>query len=341
MEQQKSSTHYVSLLIRHARSMGLDVEEILRQTGIPIELSEAEHDWIDNELLANLVKKIWSDTNNETFGLDPTPMRIGTWALACEFMLGADTLGALLRKGERALSYLAPDSAGLTMQREGDSVIILPQVYLGKADPQHFLIEFMTVLWHRFPSWAIDERIPLQEAFFSYPEPGHSSFYEELFSCDVRFEQPECGFKFHESYLKRRITRTLGELEAWLRNSPADLLYMPGREKSIHAQLKASLIEISKESKRYPAFDSLCSDLAMSPQVVRRRLAEEGTSYQQIKDAIRCESAQSLLANPENSIIDVAVQTGFSESAAFSRAFKKWTGESPAHYRSNRLKTKL
>ena len=76
----------------------------------------------------------------------------------------------------------------------------------------------------------------------------------------------------------------------------------------------------------------------MSPQVVRRRLADEGTSYQHIKDAIRCETAQVLLANPENSISDIAVRTGFSEPAAFSRAFKKWTGESPAQYRSSRLK---
>jgi AraC-like DNA-binding protein len=338
MAQRKSSTHYVSLLIRHARSIGLDVQEVLDETGIPAELSEVENAWINNELLASLVKKIWSDTNNETFGLDPSPLRIGTWALSCEFMLAADTLGSLLRKGERVLSHLAPGSAGLKIQREGDSVVLLPQVYLGESDPDHFLVEFMTVLWHRFPSWAIDERIPLQEAFFSYPEPKHSNLYEELFPCDVRFDQPTCGFKFHESYLHRRITRTLVELEAWLRDSPADLLYMPGREKSIQAQLKGSLIELTKESTRYPAFESLCSDMAMSPQVVRRRLADEGTSYQKIKDAIRCETAQSLLANPENSIIDVAVRTGFSESAAFSRAFKKWTGESPAHYRSSRLK---
>jgi AraC-like DNA-binding protein len=314
------------------------VQEILDQTGIPAELSESENAWIDNELLTKLVKKIWSDTNNETFGLDPIPMRIGTWALACEFMLGADTLGGLFRKGERVLSYLAPGSAGLKVQREGESIVVMPQVYVGEADPDHFLIEFMTVVWHRFPSWAIDEKIPLKEAFFSYSEPNHSHFYEELFHCDVRFEQSACGFKFHESYLKRRITRTLVELETWLRDSPADLLYLPGREKSIQAQLKASLIEITNDSTRYPAFESLCSDLAMSPQVVRRRLADEGTSYQQIKDAIRCETAQSLLANPENSIIDVAVRTGFSESAAFSRAFKKWTGQSPALYRSSRLK---
>jgi AraC-like DNA-binding protein len=336
MEERKTSTHYVSILIAHARNMGLNVDNILADTGIPIELAENRNLWINNDLLARLVKKMWLETNNETFGLDPSPLRIGTWHLACEFMLGAETLGELFRKGERVLSFLAPTSAGLKIQAEGDSVTVMPQVYIGERDPDHFLVEFIMVLWHRFPSWAIDERIPLQEAFFSYPAPGHADTYEEMFACDIRFGEAACGFKFHNSYLKRRITRTAVELEAWLRNSPADLLYMPGREKSIQAQLKASLIALTKDSARYPAFESLCSDLAMSPQVVRRRLADEGTSYQQIKDAIRCETAQKLMANPELSIMDIAVSTGFSEPAAFSRAFKKWTGESPAHYRNGR-----
>jgi AraC-like DNA-binding protein len=336
MGQRKSSTHYVSILIRQARKMGLDVHHILEETGIPIELADAEHQWIDNELLTRLVKKMWSETNNETFGLDPHPLRVGTWALACEFMLGADTLGELYRKGERILSFLAPTSAGLKLKHDGDSICVMPQVYIGETDPDHFLVEFMTVLWHRFPSWAIDERIPLQQAFFSFPEPDHSSFYEELFSCDISFDTSQCGIKFHRSYLKRRINRTLVELEGWLFDSPADLLYMPGRETSMQSKLKALLITITNDSTRYPAFESLCSELAMSPQVVRRRLADEGTSYQHIKDTIRCETARSLLANPDLSIMDVAVSTGFSEPAAFSRAFKKWTGESPAHYRSSR-----
>ena len=70
----------------------------------------------------------------------------------------------------------------------------------------------------------------------------------------------------------------------------------------------------------------------MSYQVVRRRLADEGTSYQQIKDSIRRDLALELLANPEIPIADIAERTGFTEPAAFSRAFKKWCGESPAQF---------
>ena len=111
MSQRKSSTHYIATLIRHARRIGLDVERIIAETGIPPELAEVEDQWIENDLVTSLVKKLWLETNNETFGLDPTPLRIGTWAIACEFMLAAETLGDLYRKGERILSYLAPHSA--------------------------------------------------------------------------------------------------------------------------------------------------------------------------------------------------------------------------------------
>jgi len=93
----------------------------------------------------------------------------------------AETLGDLYRKGERISSYLAPQSASLRLLCEGDTVSVLPIAYIGESDPDHFLIELMTVLWHRFPCWAIDENIPLQLAFFSFDQPEHGLFYEEIF----------------------------------------------------------------------------------------------------------------------------------------------------------------
>ena len=234
----------------------------------------------------------------------------------------------------RILSFLAPNSNGVNLVAEGNSVSVLPQVYIGGNDPKHFLVELMTVVWHRFPSWVIDETIQLNKAFFSYSQPEHVRFYDELFQCDVAFEQETCGFSFHPKYLQKPVTRTLAELQIWLRDSPADLLYLPGRESSVQAHLKGELRRALSDSSFFPAFDSICGQLSMSPQVVRRRLAEEGTSYQKIKDTIRSYTAKRLLANPEIPVADVAERTGFSETAAFSRAFKKWTGATPAPFRA-------
>jgi AraC-like DNA-binding protein len=336
----QTTTHYIAVLIRQARRLGLDVDRILSETGIAPELSEVEDQWIDNRYVTALVKKMWQETNDETFGIDPAPLRIGTWALACEFMLAADTLGELLRKGERILSYLAPGSAGIETVIEGDSLSVLPGVYTGEQDPTHFLMEFMAVVWHRFPSWAINENIQLQKAFFSYPSPPHGYFYEEFFQCDVEFEQPRSGFSFSRKYLKKPIVRNKTDLNNWLRDSPADLLYVPGRETSVQSQIQTELRRELEEQMRFPAFESICTSLQLSPQVVRRRLSEEGTSYQKIKDMVRRDLALELLSTPELLIADIAERTGFTEPAAFSRAFKKWAGISPVQYRENKFPEK-
>ncbi len=335
-QKRQTSTHYIALLVRQAEQLGHDVDALLRVTGIPRDVAFLEDQWIDVDQYAALVKEVWRLTDNETFGFDPTPLKRGTWALACEFMMGAETLGELLRKGERVLSYLAPDSASFRLEIDGESARILPGVYSGPSDPQHFLMEFMCVVFHRFPSWAADFQIPLLRACFPYSAPQHAGLYPEIFRCEIRFDQPHCQLHFNSRHLQKPIVRTEQELMTWLKNSPADLLYLPGRETSIQSQLKSALKKGLRDQYRFPAFDTVCADLCMSPQVVRRRLGEEGTSYQKIKDGLRADRAQTLLANPDLPVADIAEKVGFSEAAAFSRAFKKWTGHSPAEYRSRK-----
>ena len=70
--------------------------------------------------------------------------------------------------------------------------------------------------------------------------------------------------------------------------------------------------------------------------MVRRRLAQEGSSYQKIKDTVRVDMVTELLANPDLAIAEIADRAGFTEPAALSRAFKKWTGETPAQYREKK-----
>jgi len=96
-----------------------------------------------------------------------------------------------------------------------------------------------------------------------------------------------------------------------------------------------------EQHRRFPAFDAICELLHMSSQVVRRRLTEEGTSYQKLKDGVRSDLVKELLAKPEVAIADIAERAGFTEPAALSRAFKKWTGLTPAQYREEKINKPL
>ena len=82
-----------------------------------------------------------------------------------------------------------------------------------------------------------------------------------------------------------------------------------------------------------PDFDTLAAELNMTAVTLRRRLREEGASYQEIKDQLRRDLAISYLSHSRRSVVDIALELGFSERSAFHRAFRKWTGASPGEFR--------
>ena len=80
----------------------------------------------------------------------------------------------------------------------------------------------------------------------------------------------------------------------------------------------------------------VASALEMSVRTLQRRLHAEGSSLQEIRDRVCRERAAMRLLDPSISISRVASDLGFCDVAAFSKAFKRWTGESPTAYRSSR-----
>ncbi len=72
------------------------------------------------------------------------------------------------------------------------------------------------------------------------------------------------------------------------------------------------------------------ASLGLSPRSLRRRLAEEGTGYGEVLDRVRARFAQAELQVPGVRVATVAASMGYADAAAFRRAFRRWTGASPA-----------
>jgi AraC-like DNA-binding protein len=77
-------------------------------------------------------------------------------------------------------------------------------------------------------------------------------------------------------------------------------------------------------------------DLATSARTLQRRLAAEGTSYQAVLDRVRRQAAEGYLADSTLSAGEVGYLLGYSEPAAFHRAFKRWNGAAPAEWRKRK-----
>ena len=79
--------------------------------------------------------------------------------------------------------------------------------------------------------------------------------------------------------------------------------------------------------------EALALRLHLSPRTLHRQLKDEGASLQGLKDEVRRERAMDLLHRTERPIKQVAYEAGFGNDKSFIRAFRHWTGLSPAEFR--------
>ncbi|MEM6929101.1 MAG: AraC family transcriptional regulator ligand-binding domain-containing protein [Myxococcota bacterium] len=86
-----------------------------------------------------------------------------------------------------------------------------------------------------------------------------------------------------------------------------------------------------------PRMAVIAKRLAMSERTLQRRLAHADLSFKGLVDTTRRQLAETLLRQREYSLSDVAFLTGFSEHSAFTRAFKRWAGQTPRAFRKERM----
>jgi AraC-like DNA-binding protein len=83
----------------------------------------------------------------------------------------------------------------------------------------------------------------------------------------------------------------------------------------------------------YHALHDIAGRLHVSARTLKRQLAAHGTTFTDVLDAARRERALTLLSAAEATVEAVAAELGYSDTANFTRAFKRWTGQTPSAFR--------
>ena len=278
---------------------------------------------------ARLMLTIWRQTNDEAMGLNPQPVVFRTFAMMGRSIITCATLEHAVR---RASSFyrLQPHSPQVTVEK-GEHRARLIITHNSDFDPDHFLSESLLVIWHRFCSWLIGRGIPLLKVECSYSAPRHAALYDDLFATPVTFNSDSLALTIPLQAIHAPVVQSATSLEEFLGHSPADILARPNPHESTSAKVRHTLM--ASPTDKMPDLAGMAELLTLSGATLRRRLRQEGTTYQTIKDNVRLMEAKRLLTGSELSIADIAVATGFSETSAFTRAFSRWTGDSPAHFR--------
>ena len=100
---------------------------------------------------------------------------------------------------------------------------------------------------------------------------------------------------------------------------------------SLAGSLKQALVSLLPAIS--PSLEEASELADLSPRTLRRRLAEEGTSWRSVLDEARLGVALTMLADPDRPISVIASDLGYADQAGFTRAFRRWTAEAPTVYR--------
>jgi len=324
--------HHVRASLRGAERQGVDITALLERAGIPPSLLEVPLARVSPQQFARLTKAVWRELDDELQGLGPQPLKVGTFAMMCHAVAHCPDLRTALDRGS-AFYRLFPGGPRFQLEEKQAEETQEARVVFdltGFDDPDHYLAESATVVAHRFAGWLIRRRINLTRVEFSHPAPPHALEYDLLYGAPCTFRAPRTALVFDRSLLELPVLQDESGLRTFLHRAPDDVLARLDYGSTAAAQVRRLLGRSLPD--RMPDPQDVAARLAVSAQTLRRRLAAEGTSFQQIRDQLRRDAAIAALATGTVSIEDISRRLGFSEPSAFHRAFKRWTGSAPRSY---------
>jgi AraC-like DNA-binding protein len=167
--------------------------------------------------------------------------------------------------------------------------------------------------------------------YFKHSAPRSTSAHEAYFGCPVHFGTDRDALLVSEDTL--RTLNRLGDpgLANFFDRHLATEVETFSDRHALGPQVRAYVSKALSEGT--PALSDVARHLGMSDRTLQRRLAEQGCSYQRLVDDARRQLARRLLRETHFSLIEVAFMTGYSDQSAFTRAFKRWAGQTPRSFR--------
>lgn len=331
-EKRYIAYHYWLTCEVAAKKLGCSGECLLQKSNVDIGLLNQPRLITPSEL-HRLIHQLWAINQDEYMGMAEQFCQQGQFALMLEYAAGAQTLGTMLKRSCKFYAINQPQVQVklefLTQDRVKLTVDLLNKTH----DFAHMLQEFLMLSWLRCSSWLVGQQLPIQQSCFAYAKPAHVQEYSKMFAGELRFNQKHCAFIFNSSCLQWPLIRSAQDVKRFLGHMPAEIFHYVVADDSVSAQLRLLLQKY--DYAEFPDLQPLADLLFISPRTLRRRLQAENTSLREIKDKLKQELACNLLADEHVSVSYVASRLGFSEVAAFCRAFKRWTGHAPTHWQVN------
>jgi AraC-like DNA-binding protein len=332
-ESPQSASLYGAFLLPIAAALrlrGEDPVDTMQQVGIDLAKAAAP-DWrVSRERLHALMQACVEQTGDEAFGLFAAlqlqPQVLRSLGLA---WLASDTVHDGLRRMIR-FSKLMTTGADLRLEERGELVQVVVNTVGDALEAVPAVSDFGLGIIIRMCRLTLGEFLAPVRVDMERPTPQAPERWEYQFAAPVTFGAELNCITWARADIEEPLV-TGDPALAQVNDEQSQAYLDEFLSHSIAREVVAKIIERLPDG---PPDQALIADaLHVSNRTLQRKLKEEGTSFLELLRDTRLQLARKYLSSPGRSVVETAYLLGFSEPSTFSRAYKRWTGQSPGEYR--------
>lgn len=240
------------------------------------------------------------------------------------------TFGEAFGRIRRYLPF-ATDGATWGLEYEGDVAALTFEQHTARTPDHRFVDEFslahLVIVGRKLTTVSWD----VHDVRFQHAAPPDRTALEQFFRAPIVFGASRTELRLLRSVLDLPFPKADARMAAFFDRHIEAVL----RRTHTTNEFITSVRRLLAASLMHNAYslDDLARELAVSPRTLRRRLVGEGVTYSSLLDDVRRELAEGYLRDRRMSLGEIAFALGYSESATFHRAFRRWYDMTPIEYR--------
>ena len=310
-------------------SLGADPRDVFADANIDIRLFDSQDNLISYAARGRLLAVCVAKTGCEHFGLLLGQQgSLSTFGLIGHLAKQSPDVKSALMNLQRYF-HLHAQGARLELTEEGRLARLGYHIY----QPQ---IEATAQIDDGAMAWALNimrelcgDRFKLAAVHFVHRMPRDTRPYNELFKAPLRFDSGQGGLYFRAELLSRQLNQADPDLHRLLQKDVDRV------QATYHGDFLGHVRRVlhSVLWVRPANAADLAALFSMSSRTLNRRLSALGTTYSEVADEVKCQIACQMLSDSEMQLTDLANLLHYHDSSSFVKAFKRWTGSTPAQWR--------
>ncbi len=331
-QQYSVIASYVHAISSALDSRGVDARAVFREAGVEFQASPDPLARLRNEEVSRLFEVATRTTGDPYFGIAVGNLLQFSYLHALGYgLMASATLRDFYQRVCNYYRLASPNADFRHFSQDGACILEASNV---RASVCHESQDVFAVLMVRYMRFLYQRELdPLwMELVRPCPHPDAQPFLE-YFRCPVRFAAPVLRVAIEERHMDEPLPGSNPELA--LQNDQVVIRYLARLDKSDIGTSVRGMI-IADLSAGAVNRQSVAERLHMSARNLQARLAARGTTFQEVLDSTRSQLALGYIEQRSLAIKEITYLLGFADTATFTRAFRRWTSNSPSEYRARK-----